>query len=479
MKKISLLVITLITNISLIFAQYADEALRYSYVIPVGTARSAAMAASFNGVGGDAGNLYFNPAGLAVYRSTELSITPSFEFGNSKTSYLGAAGNDFKLGGGLNSFSAILSINTSTNNNINFGIAYTNLNSFNNNILFRGQNFNNSMTDYFAARGNGTYYEQLDDYYSGLAWDGYLINPTDSAATNYTSMYNNYGIRQRQQILRSGNQGEFSFSFAGSINRKIFLGATLGLQTINYSEVKVFSEEDNDNLVNDFVNFNFDERLSVRGTGINLKLGFLVNPVDWLRIGAAFHTPTFFNIDENYSTYLSSTFDTMSYTISSPEGVNEYQLNSPFRFNASAGFIIKNIALINIDYEYLNYSSAKLRSDYDAFDLDNEIIKNNYSHGHNVRLGVEYIVTDYMALRTGIAYYGTPYKDPQTTKNFTLAYSGGIGFKIKSLFLDFSYTFYDFADDLYYSYDGYGVSSPLANIEINKNRLSATIGLKF
>lgn len=479
MKKIFLIVIALLANVSLIFSQYADEALRYSYVFQGGTARSSAMGTSFNGLGGDAGCLYFNPAGIGVYRTSELAITPNFNFGSSNSSFLNTSSSDFNIGADFNNYSAIMSLNIA-DNNINFGFAYTNLNNFDNNIAFGGQNFESSMTDYFASRGNGTYYEQLDRYYSGLAWDSYLINNTNSTATNFVTAFNSYGIMQKQKILRSGRQGEYSFTLGGSIDRKIYLGATIGVQSISYTETKQFTETDADNLVDDFNYFEFEEKFSVRGFGVNFKVGFLANPIEWMRIGAAIHTPTIYSIDETYSTYLYSEFDTVNYEYYSPQGSFKYQLNTPFRVNASAGFIIGNFASVNFDYEYLNYAFAKLRSDYDDMSIDNDDIKNNYNHGHNLRLGLEFIVTDFMALRAGVAYYGSPYKNAVLDNNFTIAYSGGVGFKMgKNWFIDLSYTYLNYADDLYYAYNGYGVTSPLASIETNNNKLKVSVGFKF
>lgn len=40
--------------------------------------------------------------------------------------------------------------------------------------------------------------------------------------------------------------------------------------------------------------WDFTERLETTGWGINLKVGIIAWPVDWLRIGAAVHTPTYY-----------------------------------------------------------------------------------------------------------------------------------------------------------------------------------------
>ncbi|MDR2836489.1 MAG: outer membrane protein transport protein [Bacteroidales bacterium] len=478
MKKIIVILTVVLISLTSVYGQYASEALRYSHILQGGTSRANAMSGSFNGLGGDAGSLYFNPAGIGVYRSFELSVTPSFEFQNSKGYFLENNNSDFEIGANINSFSVISSIKKNENN-FNFGISYTKLNNFDENILIKGINNSGSMTDWFAARGKNTFYEKLDDYYSNLAWNGYLINPTDSTATNYVSAYNQYGEEQRLQISRSGYQGEYSFSLGGSIGRKLFLGATLGLQSIRFNERKITTETDVDDVIDHFNMFEFKENLKVSGTGVNFKFGFLVSPIEWVRFGVAFHTPTFYYLEENYSTSLYASTD-QDMEKESPEGGFEYQLNTPFRANVSAGFIVKNFALINLEYEYLNYTFAKLRSNDGSLEKDNEEIRDSYKSGNNVRLGLEYIVTSMLSLRAGAGFYSSPYKNPQTNKTFTLTYSAGLGLKIgQYTFLDFSYTYYDLGKSLYYLYDSYGVTSPLASINNIRNRFTLTLGFKF
>jgi hypothetical protein len=59
-------------------AQNDVDAMRYSQLTFGGTARFASMAGSMGALGGDISTLSFNPAGIALFRKTELSITPSF-----------------------------------------------------------------------------------------------------------------------------------------------------------------------------------------------------------------------------------------------------------------------------------------------------------------------------------------------------------------------------------------------------------------
>lgn len=478
MKKITIIIVFTVICVTLSFGQYASDALRYSSIMQGGTSRANAMSGSFSAIGGDATTIYFNPASMAIYRSTEITVTPGFEFTNSNTKYLGKTNRDFDLGMNINNISFIGTID-----NFNFGIVYNKLNNFNENIIIRGNNANNSITDWFASKAKGLTPKQLEDgkhdSFSSAAWNTYLIDPVIDYSdnnTSYRSMFNTYGQEQIQTISRNGYQGEYCFALSGNIDRKLFIGANLGLQVIRFSENKVLQEIDIDDIITNFTGLKLKENLEVTGSGINLKFGFLYSPIDWLRIGVAVHSPTFFNLKENFSYEIEGTTDSTRSEIYFGDG--EYRLNSPFRANASAGFIIGNIALINIDYEFLNYSTARLRADDELFTNDNNMIQNKFKAAHNVRLGAEIRILPNFCVRLGSGFYDSPYKE--TKNNFVTNYSAGVGLKLNNFFyIDLAYTYFNFGKQKYYLYDGYGVVSPLAEITKSRNRLTFTIGFKF
>src|SRR5512137_1600713 len=76
MKKIVSLSAIIFLTISGLFAQNVDDALRYSQIFYTGTARFMSMGGAFTALGGDMSTLSQNPAGIGVFRSSEISITP-------------------------------------------------------------------------------------------------------------------------------------------------------------------------------------------------------------------------------------------------------------------------------------------------------------------------------------------------------------------------------------------------------------------
>ena len=76
MKKIGLIFIIALFILPGIYAQKIEDALRNSQVFYYGTARFMGMGGAFTALGGDLSSLSQNPAGLGVFRSSEVSITP-------------------------------------------------------------------------------------------------------------------------------------------------------------------------------------------------------------------------------------------------------------------------------------------------------------------------------------------------------------------------------------------------------------------
>src|SRR5665811_755942 len=76
MKRITLVIIAVFSVLAAATAQNVDDALRYSQVFYGGTARFMSMGGAFTALGGDMSSLSQNPAGLGVYRSSEITVTP-------------------------------------------------------------------------------------------------------------------------------------------------------------------------------------------------------------------------------------------------------------------------------------------------------------------------------------------------------------------------------------------------------------------
>ena len=99
MKKISLIIFSSLVvlwamNVN---AQTPGDLLRLSqYDYSLGTARSAAMGGAFVSLGADLASISINPAGLGMYRGSEVGISLSVLSTDVSSDYLNRKGNASK-----------------------------------------------------------------------------------------------------------------------------------------------------------------------------------------------------------------------------------------------------------------------------------------------------------------------------------------------------------------------------------------------
>ncbi len=483
-------------------AQNEVDALRYSQTNLYGTARSMSMGGAFGALGADFSVLSTNPAGIALYKSSEFTITPSLYFSNIEATY---KYNNHKMDDtddnfNISNFGVVLAqdLTGRRNNNkwkyIQFGVGLNRLNNFNKNIIIDGVNNENSYTDVLAALANGKeYYVIADDEYGDFAfdlnpaWNTWLIDTIPGNYSQYKSTAPAGAINQRKVIDEWGSMSEIMMAFGANYNDFLYIGGSIGFPMIRYSMSSKYTETNmNDSTIVDgsFREFRLREELDTKGTGINLKFGFIVRPTNWLRIGGAVHTPTWFmNITDEWSNIFYSKFDlpkdtegNREFDDPSPLGSYEYDLRTPMKALGSIGFIIGKSGLISAEYEYINYSTAKLSAaDYD-FITDNENIEKKYTAAHNIKLGTEWRLSNF-SLRGGFALYGSPYKD-DLNDGVRKFYSAGLGYRQNSYFIDLAWVYKVSEEDYYlYGLDDVKVNPTLLHEE--NHNFMLTFGYRF
>jgi hypothetical protein len=145
-KKYGLAVFSLLAAGTL-YAQEPADALRYSWTVTGGTARSQAVGGAMGSLGGDLSATFVNPAGLAFYKTGDFVFSPKVIFGKNKSTYYdrtekesfnkflwGTTG--FVTGAGTNGHGR----------NVAFALAYNRSADFNSNILYRGANNQSSYS---------------------------------------------------------------------------------------------------------------------------------------------------------------------------------------------------------------------------------------------------------------------------------------------------------------------------------------------
>lgn len=451
-------------------AQNEEDVLRYSTTDIQGTARYASMGGAFGALGADISVLSVNPAGMGRYKSDVLTGTLNLGGGNTSSVLNGNENITNSENFVLNNLGIIGVAKTRVDNpspwrKVQFGFAYNRLAEFNDKYTIKGNN-DASYSYVLADRGYGLDPDQLyayDYHYGSLAFENYLIDHVLDSGQHYytTQMYDidGAGITHEHTVETSGRIGESAFSIAGNYADKIYVGATVGVNRIRFKRSRTqFESSNTDSLMID--NFTFTENLTTSGRGVNAKLGIIVLPQSWLRLGLALHTPTnYYYMRDDWNNEITTNFkDNISYAEESITSSFIYKMRTPGRVIGSAAFVAKKLGLFSVDCEYIDYGNAllrrhKLANDSYDFSFENSTADLIYQPSLNIRLGAEYKITNQFMGRIGYAVNGQALKKEfreQATPR--TKYSAGIGFRSEQFFIDIAVVHTQQKEN-YYLYD--------------------------
>ena len=478
-----------------ISAQYAEDALRFSRTFPGGTARIMGMAGAQNALGADISSLVGNPAGLGFYRSSDFSISPTLRFNTTESKAFGNLSSEKRDQLNIGSLGfTVTQLNQDYSGadvqngwvSYTFGFGMNRTNSFFENRYFSGTNSNSAIGNYFAEIANGrdasafpdTNVTSLED----MAWYGYVID-FDTVSNSFIRVGNG-SVRQTQADQIEGSQNEWTFAFGANYSNTLYLGASIGLGTVRYERVSKFTESDiNDPLYN-LQNVTLNDRLTVDGSSFNIKIGAIVRPTDFVRVGLSMQTPDYYNLDESYVTDLSSVANPTgnaveNFRYNSLEYLFQYKLRTPFRYNAGLAFIFNKLGLISADVELVDYSNNRLSAGGDFADFgpeQNGVIQNLYKSAYNVRIGAEGKLGPF-SIRGGYARYG----DPTTSTKIDLSrniLSGGIGYRQSDYYFDLAFVNQQHKN-IYSPYFLNNGSEPQIENTVNTNSVILTVGTRF
>lgn len=486
MKKIKLLsTLFLAINVH-VFAQTDADALRYSGESITGTARFTAMSGAFGALGGDFTSLSFNPAGIGIYRSSEFTFTPSIYSSSSTSNFLGGSFEERKYNFNFGNIGLIYTHKNTKNEQSpgwkswNFGIGYNRLANFHSRSFYEGTNLGNSMLDHFAQEANGSEPSFLDPFFEQQAYNDSLIN--QDGFNNYTSVIPAGNVVQRRSMESRGAIGETVFTFGGNYSNKIFIGGTLGIKSLRYVETSTYEELDPDTQIASFKSFKFQQDLTTRGAGVDLKFGMIYRANDIFRLGIAIHTPTWYSLHDEYNNRMSSKFDsgiTTSYS-DEAEGTFDYEYTSPFKVIGSVAFVFGKYGLLSADYQFSDYGDSRFNESSSSFADVNNFIRRKYIEVHTLKLGTEWIYEN-MSFRGGFSMSTSPLNESYKTGNSDFSrksITGGLGFREKDIFFDLGYA-YTLSDEFFQPYTLNDEDVPGSKTRYVSSNFTATIGVKF
>ena len=493
------------------------------------TARSAAMAGAFTSLGADMASMSINPAGLGMYSTNEVAVTPLMTLSRAENSADPFEGND-KNNYALGNMGVIVKLRESATGitALNLGFGYNRLADYNYCYSYAagGVDGGSSIADVFAAqmRGSGitskmlsadnfdwgkidpTYWGAALGYMTGLIGDGSGTWNRDMIGINARPAY-------FTTVESSGSAGEYAISLGMNINSKIYLGATLGLtvmdlkRNIYYGENYAYNSDPGLNYRADY--FNYDQTSQLKGSGVNLKLGVIYSPIKGLRIGAAVHTPTRYSLTYHYRAGMTSKVEALN-------NVNGYQvdaagyINPPFsettptsidsddyswdyitptRLLLGASYTIGQRAVVSVDYERDWYNGMRVRNSPYGDKLYDEYMSNKFKGSNTVRVGVEFRVIPQVALRAGYGMWSGALRDEEAIYSSPMIYrtdyigaGAGIAFS-KNWILDVTYQYQQNQMTPYESFYAYNevedMASPTYETLLNRHTVLATLSFKF
>jgi hypothetical protein len=510
-------------------AQAAFDALKTSENELRGTSRFMSMAGAYGALGGDLSTINQNPAGIGVYRSSDVGITLSLDFSSSKADG-NSATNETNFNCNNIGYVGAIRLNSDIMPNFNWGFTYNRNNSYHRHYKGTVGNIQSSVTNYVAgvtnngnwtakdlafADGYNPYFDGNSPWVSVLSYDSYLINANPDG--KFQGLYGNGTTGNSEfEVDESGYDDEYSIACGGNISNVLYWGLGFGIKDMYYKSNIYYGESlsnayisdnssDAGNIVNGSANFGYVNFLKTTGTGYNFKLGFILKPINELRFGFAFHTPTYFDLRDSYVTTADFNMVGSNFNYNGEKYTNEgyttstwYNIHTPWRFITSIATIINQQAILSFDYEYVGNSTMRICDDDDNeyYDATSQI-KDYFQTTNIFRLGGEFRINPQFSIRAGYSYESSPVKDEVKDNhmdivtvstnpayqfdNSTQYATFGFGYHYNSFYFDMAYV-HKYRQSEFHAFSPVAESnepSVYSKIKDNNNRISFTMGLRF
>ena len=457
MKKTCLIssILFLFCNIHLFAQGNETDAFNISNTGLGGTARSVSMGGAFGALGGDISVISNNPAGLGIYRSSEISATLDLSVVSTATDWSGMKNNQSKtrFSPGNYGFEFFFPTSSGVIRNWNVGLSFNRVKNYNRKYRMESKGQPNSISSYIATRTSNAFeykngYSGIQEvdlirvnkgynpynhgklenhwlsilgYESGMFGDMVIddINDVYQSAFGY-EIGNDWGVNSPAQSLlyvsESGSVDEYNVGFGMNISNFLFLGASVSVTDIKYKYnsgyEELFSAENSDKYDHLYLN----NWLNTEGNAATVNVGAIVS-LNKLRLGVAYNSPRWYKMTDYYNagggTHISSFVDKPKMEGVTPnDAYSEYKFSSPGQWIFSGAFILGSTALISADYEIMDYRkmnysdmNGNTKKNYDGI---NTFIEDYYTFAHTIKIGTEVKIIPQFAVRAGYMVQKSP-----------------------------------------------------------------------
>lgn len=507
-----------------------------------GTARYVGMGGAMEALGADASTIGSNPAGIGLFRRSQLSVSGGLLMQSNGKEY----GDGKKTNASFDQIGFVYTTRASRGSNLNFGFNYTKGKNFDfllnaSGKLGNGSQNNQSYLKHVLGSENygGFDVRKKDDTYIGFAspqanfaswtWNqlDYLYFNTLLPDATTAGKFNNYlADSYTFDKASTGYVGNYDFNISGSIQDQFYLGLTFGLKDVHYDSESRYNER----LSNGVGDVSVLDIRRINGTGFDITAGIIVRPIasSPFRIGAYVKTPTWYDLTTSNVTRIDRNTNTGGKNDwGKVPNSYDYKLWTPWKFGLSLGHTVGNYLALGLTYEFEDHSTLDSRINdggyyndyygtyYETSSADksmNKHTKQALKGVSTLKMGAEYKPTSNLALRLGYNYISPKYnkdaqKDPtivspgsayssstdfvnwDSTNRFTF----GIGYQINKFNVDLAYqysiqkgTFYPFSTMNFSIHDtatgnttSYSNQAVGAKVDNNRGQLLLTVGYRL
>ncbi|MDR3350147.1 MAG: hypothetical protein LBN98_00675 [Prevotellaceae bacterium] len=457
MKRITTLLL-FVSGSGLLFAQTANEIIKFSQQANEATSRGVAMGGAVGALSSEYASVNINPAALGTFRMGQIMLTPKVDMYKTTSNGEPDSRNSFVINGASIAYS--------------FDNGRENFNRFN--VSF-GYNLHTNFNAYYSTQGKPGYNESLTTYMienakvraDYAAWAN--TAPFISRVGATFEIRPGYDITsQRQRITTTGHVGEYALSFGTSYSDQLYLGLSAGLSDLRYERRDAYDESGS---FNGETNILHETASFIDGRGFNARFGVLYKPLGNFMIGVAVQSPVFYSLSVRTNGNINATNEL-------EEGKYDFTLRTPWRISLNASYEVNTLAIFSFDYEVITNNLISLNGDYQNMSpaatnnihaLNDYLLSDSTNVAMNFRLGGEVRLNDFF-IRGGFSYLGAPANGFKGV----IAGSGGLGYRIGFTSVDVAYR-YSTSSEEYYTYK----NSPLVTTDYLRHQFLLTVSYRF
>ena len=342
---------------------YSQDFDRISERQIMGTARYVGMSGAMMAIGGDPSAVNDNPAGLGVYRRSEIMFSLDYQRDRTrqdKCDSLPMTSNLFMVP------------------QVSFVVAFVDP------YKERGVIANNLMFSYSRQRS----FAREQKLYAGS--DRSLGEFLGSAAIDLGIAYpqSAYNTFSAMSLRESGYVNQYSIDWAMNISHRLYIGAGLRMFSYRYAAdvdyYEQFSTHSTDGKPYDLENEN---SLVMSGFGVGGSFGLIYRPCKWVRLGTSVLTPTANTINCYTSGTMSAQTDSLRYS-KAPDTYEKWKdYYAPLRASFGAVLQVGYYGMLSFQYDY---SHASFTDDL-----------------HTLRAGLEVVPVPGLYINAGYCYEST------------------------------------------------------------------------